>query len=97
MPFRGIYEEISRQKYAFVFLTKKLTLILTKYTSKFVMFKKKDNGKENLYGNLHCGKNVRIQIIFWSLFSRIRIEYGHLQSKSQSSVLIWENRKTSKN
>ena len=76
MPFRGIYEEISRQKYAFVFLTKKLTLILTKYTSKFVMFKKKDNGKENLYGNLHCGKNVRIQIISGLYFPAFELNTG---------------------
>ena len=38
-----------------------------------------------------CVKSVQIPIIFWSVFSRIRTEYGDLLRKSSYSVRIREN------
>ena len=40
---------------------------------------------------INCVKSVQIRSSFWSLFSRIRTEYGDLPRKSPYSVRIWEN------
>ena len=39
----------------------------------------------------HCVKSVEIRGFFWSLFSRIRTEYGEIQSISLYSVRMREN------
>ena len=39
----------------------------------------------------HCVKSVHILSLFWSVFSRIRTEYGHLRNKSPYSVRKREN------
>ena len=39
----------------------------------------------------HCVKSVSIRSFFWSVFSRIRIEYGHLLCKTPYSIQIREN------
>ena len=39
----------------------------------------------------HCVKSVQIQSFFWSVFYRIRTEYGHLPCKSPYSVRIQKN------
>ena len=41
--------------------------------------------------NLHCVKSVQIRIFFWSIFSRIRIEYGEIRSIFPYSVKMREN------
>ena len=41
--------------------------------------------------NHHCVKNVQIRSFFWTVFSRIRIEYEEIRSISLFSVRIWEN------
>ena len=45
----------------------------------------------SLFENKHCVKSVQIRSYFWSLFSCIQNEYGHLLSKSPYSVRIQEN------
>ena len=45
----------------------------------------------SLFENKHCLKSVQIRSYFWSLFSCIQNEYGHLLSKSPYSVRIQEN------
>ena len=40
---------------------------------------------------LHCVKCVQIQSIFWSVFSRIRTEYGDILRISPYWVQMWEN------
>ena len=44
----------------------------------------------------HCVKSIQIWSFFWSIFSRIRTEYGEIRSISPYSVRIREIR-TSKN
>ena len=44
-----------------------------------------------LHVNFHCVKNVQIRSFFWSVFSRIRTEYGEIQSISPYSVWMREN------
>ena len=39
----------------------------------------------------HCVKSVQIRSFFWSVFSRIRTEYGEKRSISPYSVRIQEN------
>ena len=39
----------------------------------------------------HCISSVQIRSFFWSVFSRIRNEYGDLRSKSPYSVRMREN------
>ena len=39
----------------------------------------------------HCVKSLQIQSFFWSVFSRIRTEYGEIRSISPYSVLMREN------
>ena len=39
----------------------------------------------------HCMKSVQIRCIFWSVFSRIRTEYGEIRSISSYSVRMREN------
>ena len=39
----------------------------------------------------HCVKSVRIWSFFWSVFSRIRTEYGEIRSISPYSVRMREN------
>ena len=41
---------------------------------------------------LHCVKSIQMWSFFWSVFSRIRTEYGDLRSKSPYSVRIREVR-----
>ena len=41
---------------------------------------------------LHCVKSVQMQNLFWSVFSRIRIEYGEIRSTSPYSVRMRENK-----
>ena len=41
--------------------------------------------------NLHCVKSVQIQSYFWSVFSRIRTEYGEILRISPYSVRMREN------
>ena len=38
----------------------------------------------------HCVKDVQMQSFFWSVFSRIRTEYGVNRSKSPYSGQMWE-------
>ena len=45
----------------------------------------------SLFENKHCVKSVQIRSYFWSLFSCIQNDYGHLLSKSPYSVRIQEN------
>ena len=40
---------------------------------------------------LHCVKSIQMWSFFWSVFSRIRTEYGDLRFKSTYSVRIQEN------
>ena len=44
-----------------------------------------------IIGYMHCVKSVQIWSFFWSVFSRIWIEYVDLLRKSQYSVQVWEN------
>ena len=44
----------------------------------------------------HCVKSVQTQGFFWSVFSRIRTEYGEIRSISPYSVRIRENRDQNK-
>ena len=39
----------------------------------------------------HCVESVQIRSFFWSVFSRIRTEYGYLLCKFSYSVLIRQN------
>ena len=39
----------------------------------------------------HCVKSVQIRSFFWSVFSRIRTEYGEIRSISPYSVRMREN------
>ena len=39
----------------------------------------------------HCVKSVRIRSFFWSVFYRIRTEYGEIRSISPDSVWMLEN------
>ena len=39
----------------------------------------------------HCVKSVRIRSFFWSIFSRIRTEFGEIRSISPYSVRMREN------
>ena len=41
--------------------------------------------------SLHYVKSVQIRSLFWSVFSRIRTEYGEIRSISPYSVRMWEN------
>ena len=41
--------------------------------------------------NVHCVKSVQIRSFLWSVFSRIRTEYGELRSISPYSVQMREN------
>ena len=41
--------------------------------------------------NIHCVKCVQIRSFFWSVFSRIRTEYGEIRSISPYSVRMREN------
>ena len=49
--------------------------------------------------HLHCVKSVRIRSykkcpyseLFWSVFPRIRTEYGEIRTISMYSVQMWEN------
>ena len=43
-----------------------------------------------------CVKSAEIWSFFWSMFSRIRTEYGDLRSKSSNSVRIRENKNQKK-
>ena len=36
-------------------------------------------------------KSVQIRCMFWSVFSRIRTEYGEIRSISPYSARMWEN------
>ena len=47
--------------------------------------------------NTDCGKSVQIQTFFWSVFSRIRTEYGEMRSISPYSVQMPENKDHKKN
>ena len=40
---------------------------------------------------LHCVKSAQIRSFFWSVFSRIRTEYGEILRISPYSVRMWEN------
>ena len=40
---------------------------------------------------IHCVKSVQIRSFSWSVFSRVRTEYGNLWSKFPYSVRILEN------
>ena len=40
---------------------------------------------------VHCVKSVQIQCFLWSVFSRIRIEYGEILRISPYSVWMREN------
>ena len=40
---------------------------------------------------MHCVKSVQIRSIFWSVFSKIRTEYGEILRISPYSVRIREN------
>ena len=44
-----------------------------------------------IQGMLHCVKCVQIRSLFWSVFSRIRTEYGEIFRISPYSVRMWEN------
>ena len=44
-----------------------------------------------IQGMLHCVKCVQIRSLFWSVFSRIRTEYGEILRISPYSVRMWEN------
>ena len=49
---------------------------------------------EGIIDNLkkkHCVKSVQIRIFFWSVFSRIRTEYGEILRISPYSVRMWKN------
>ena len=39
----------------------------------------------------HCVKSIQIQSFFWSVFSRIRTEYGEIRSMSPYSDQMREN------
>ena len=39
-----------------------------------------------IFCNSHCMKSVQIRSFFWSVFSRIRTEYGEIQSISRHSA-----------
>ena len=39
----------------------------------------------------HCVESVQIRSFFWSVFSRIRTEYGEILHISPYSVRMWEN------
>ena len=39
----------------------------------------------------HCVKSVQIRSFFWSVFSRIRTEYGEILRTSPYSARTWEN------
>ena len=41
---------------------------------------------------VHCVKNVQIRSFFWSIFSRIRTEYGETRSISPYSVRMRQKR-----
>ena len=41
--------------------------------------------------DIHCVKVVQIRSFFWSIFSRIRTEYGEIRSISPYSVRMREN------
>ena len=43
------------------------------------------------YSVYHCVKSVHIRSFFWSVFSRIRNEYGDIRNISPYSVRAWEN------
>ena len=43
------------------------------------------------FEQVHCVKSVQIRSFFWSVFSCIRTEYGHLLRKSPYSVQAQEN------
>ena len=44
-----------------------------------------------ILGNRHCVKSVQIRSFFWSVFSRIRTEYGEMLRISLYSVRMREN------
>ena len=44
-----------------------------------------------IFPYMNCVKSVHIRSFFWSLFSCIWTEYGHLRSKSPYSVQIQDN------
>ena len=44
-----------------------------------------------ILASTHCVKSVQMQSFFWSVFFRIRPEYGDLPSNSNYSVRIQEN------
>ena len=45
----------------------------------------------NSHNNPHCVRSVQIRSFFWSVFFRIRTDYGDLLSKFPSSVRLREN------
>ena len=44
-----------------------------------------------IISSFHCVKSVQTQSFFWSVFSRIRTEYGEILRISPYSVRMWEN------
>ena len=46
---------------------------------------------KKFFAQNHCVKSVQIGSFFWSLFSRIRTEYGEIRSISPYSVRMPEN------
>ena len=44
-----------------------------------------------IYRSLYCVKSVQIRSYFWSVFPRIRTEYGEIRSISSYSVRMWGN------
>ena len=43
------------------------------------------------FANKHCVKSVQTRVFFWSVFSRIRTEYGEIRSISPHSIRMREN------
>ena len=60
---------------------------------KFQLLKHFSHGRETslFLNNQHCVKCVQIRNFFWSVFSRIRTEYGEIRSISPYSVRMREN------
>ena len=80
----GTYEEIPRWKRCVYVTESRLGMALS---SLFV----KEKFAAGSYDEVHCVKSVHIRSFFWSLFSRIRTEYGEVLCISPYSVRMREN------
>ena len=57
---------------------------------KIVAFNRLAGSRKRFYST-HCVKCVQIRSFFWTVFSRIRTEYGEIRSISPYSVQMREN------